>query len=332
MEYFRIYNDVAELVSELTDEQAGRVLRAVFAYTAGRELPELDTIERLVFTTIRQGIDKDGKAYADTCKRNAENAQKGGAPKGNKNAKKQPNNRAVVLQNNPPKKGVKKQLNNRAVVLDEKGNGKPLQDTENKKDTKNNRAVVLDQKNDKKNNQTTARSKYNNNKIIINNNNLYNNSLSLSLSPLEVEREGDEVAERERVFEIFYFEKNFIEPKLEVDRFYDYYTANGWCRSGSQTPIKDRIALARAWKPQKEGARDDAELLSWIMTVYASVKAKNPIEAMTIPRNIEHTRIEYDDGVKNALIFCNREIAELIERQRIQTNNFKLTYKIRKTA
>ena len=305
MEYFRIYNNVAELVGELTDEQAGRVFRAVFAYTAGKELPELDIIERLVFTTIRQGIDKDVKAYAETCQRNAENAQKGGAPKGNKNAKKQPNNRAVVLQNNPTKKGAKKQLNNRAVVLD--------------------------QKNDKKNNQTTARSKYNNNKIIIKNNNLYNNSLSLSLSPLEVEREGDEVAERERVFEIFYFEKNFIEPKLEVDRFFDYYTANGWCRSGSQTPIKDRIALARTWKPQKEGARDDTELLAWIMTVYSSIKAENPTEAMTIPRNIERTQVEFDNGVKKATILCDRNTATLIE-QHLVPMNFKLKYRIRKTA
>ena len=331
MEYFRIYNNVAELVGELTNEQAGRVFRAVFAYTAGKELPELDIIERLVFTTIRQGIDKDVKAYAETCQRNAENAQKGGAPKGNKNAKKQPNNRAVVLQNNPTKKVVKKQLNNRAVVLDENSDEKSLQDIENEKDTKNNRAVVLDQKSDKKNNQTTARSKNNNNKIIIKNNNLYNNSLSLSLSPLEVEREGDEVAERERVFEIFYFEKNFIEPKLEVDRFFDYYTANGWCRSGSQTPIKDRIALARTWKPQKEGARDDTELLAWIMTVYASIKAENPTEAMTIPRNIERTQVEFDNGVKTATILCDRNTATLIEQHLVPTN-FKLKYRIRKTA
>lgn len=287
MEYFRIYDSAMEQLKELSAEQIGHVILAASAYSNGEELPELDAFERIVFIRLRQTIDCDAKAYNETCAKNKLNGSKGGAPKGNNNARK--NNQ-----------------NNRAV------------DLETTKTTKTTQTTQTSQYKD----EYEYKDKYENK----------NNSLSFSPScEVEAESVDGDTAERERIFEIFYFEKNFIEPKLEVDRFFDYYTANGWCRSGSQTPIKDRIALARTWKPQKEGARDDTELLAWIMTVYASIKAENPTAAMTIPRNIERTQVEFDNGVKNATILCDRNTATLIEQHLVPTN-FKLKYRIRKTA
>ena len=284
MEYFRIYDSAMEQLKELSAEQIGHVILAASAYSNGEELPELDAFERIVFIRLRQTIDCDAKAYNETCAKNKMNGSKGGAPKGNNNARK--NNQ-----------------NNRAVDLET---------------TKTTQTTQTSQYKD----EYEYKDKYENK----------NNSLSFSPSgEVEAESVDGDIAESERIFEIFYFEKNFIEPKLEVDRFFDYYTANGWCRSGSQTPIKDRIALARTWKPQKEGARDDTELLAWIMTVYASIKAENPTAAMTIPRNIERTQVEFDNGVKNATILCDRNTATLIEQHLVPTN-FKLKYRIRKTA
>ena len=287
MEYFRIYDSAMEQLKELSAEQIGHVILAASAYSNGEELPELDAFERIVFIRLRQTIDCDAKAYNETCAKNKLNGSKGGAPKGNNNARK--NNQ-----------------NNRAV------------DLETTKTTKTTQTTQTSQYKD----EYEYKDKYENK----------NNSLSFSPSgEVEAESVDGDIAERERIFEIFYFEKNFIEPQNELQRFYDYYTANGWCRNNSKTPIKDRIALAKQWKPQKEGARDDTELLAWIMTVYASVKAENPTEAMTIPRNIERTQVEFDNGVKNATILCDRNTATLIEQHLVPTN-FKLKYRIRKTA
>lgn len=284
MEYFRIYDSAMEQLKELSAEQIGHVILAASAYSNGEELPELDAFERIVFIRLRQTIDCDAKAYNETCAKNKLNGSKGGAPKGNNNARK--NNQ-----------------NNRAVDLET---------------TKTTQTTQTSQYKD----EYEYKDKYENK----------NNSLSFSPSgEVEAESIDGDIAERERIFEIFYFEKNFIEPKLEVDRFFDYYMANGWCRTNSKTPIKDRIALARTWKPQKEGARDDTELLAWIMTVYASIKAENPTAAMTIPRNIERTQVEFDNGVKTATILCDRNTATLIE-QHLVPMNFKLKYRIRKTA
>lgn len=43
------------------------------------------------------------------------------------------------------------------------------------------------------------------------------------------------------------------------------------------------------------------------------------------------TVVEFDNGVKNATILCDRNTATLIEQHLVPTN-FKLKYRIRKTA
>ena len=99
MEYFRIYDSAMEQLKELSAEQIGHVILAASAYSNGEELPELDALERIVFIRLRQTIDCDAKAYNETCAKNKLNGSKGGAPKGNNNARKNnQNNRAVDLE------------------------------------------------------------------------------------------------------------------------------------------------------------------------------------------------------------------------------------------
>ena len=99
MEYFRIYDSAMEQLKELSAEQIGHVILAASAYSNGEELPELDAFERIVFIRLRQTIDCDAKAYNETCAKNKLNGSKGGAPKGNNNARKNnQNNRAVDLE------------------------------------------------------------------------------------------------------------------------------------------------------------------------------------------------------------------------------------------
>lgn len=333
MEYFRIYGNAEELVNELTDEQAGRVFRALFAYSVGNELPELDIAERLVFKCMRTILDNDAKAYEATCERNATNASRGGAPKGNGNARKS----KTTSKQPKTAKSAKNNQNNRSVVFDEQGENAPAQITENSEDTQNNRSVVFDKKtaNSEGEKQKTTQSLKDKEKDKEKDKDKYN-SLSLSLSPLSSEKAGDEVAkEKQRVFEIFYFEKNFIEPKNEVERFFDYYTANGWQRNGAT--IRDKIALAKLWKPQKEGNREDPELLGWLYATYANAKTSDPASADTILHGIHRTAVETKTNTtaggatRCGTVWCDKAAYLSLETYKASTS-LAIGYKVLKTA
>ena len=83
----------------LTNEQFGRLMMALFALDDGED-PDVDDDIALAFEfmSLQQRIDKD--KYEKICEKNRENAKKGGAPKGNQNARKQPK-QPNGFQNNP---------------------------------------------------------------------------------------------------------------------------------------------------------------------------------------------------------------------------------------
>lgn len=114
-----------------------------------------------------------------------------------------------------------------------------------------------------------------------------NNSLSLSLSRSKEEAAADAAAEKERILEIFYFDKNCVDYIGEAKRFFSHYEANGWCRSGSTVPIKDRLALARGWKPENTNERANPTALRWLRRVYDRIKEEAPECARGIIRGVK---------------------------------------------
>lgn len=78
---FVVYGAYEEHVNLLSDEQAGRLFRALLAYHNGTEVPELDSVTRIAFSFIRAQMDHDAAKYEETCRKNAENGAKGGRPK-----------------------------------------------------------------------------------------------------------------------------------------------------------------------------------------------------------------------------------------------------------
>ena len=66
--------------------------------------------------------------------------------------------------------------------------------------------------------------------------------------------------ERDRFFEIFYY-RNAKQPNEEVERFINHYEANGWCRNGSNRPVKNKYALAKSWKFEDATPRYDAHTM-----------------------------------------------------------------------
>lgn len=78
--------------------------------------------------------------------------------------------------------------------------------------------------------------------------------------------------EKEKFFEIFFFEKNFIEPDKELARFLKHYQERHWCRKGELRPAADRNELARKWSPEKQGQRViDIQILEFVKVVWTYV-------------------------------------------------------------
>jgi hypothetical protein len=86
---FVLSGDHKELFSELTDEQAGKLIKAIFAHEAG-EQPELDVDIRLLFIPIRQWLDRNREAYVKACEAHVTAGRRGGRP-ANQNENNKPN-------------------------------------------------------------------------------------------------------------------------------------------------------------------------------------------------------------------------------------------------
>ena len=106
--FMYIYLDNEETLNLLSDEDRGRLLSLLIRFAKGEDIPEIkDNLPlAILFSVMSRQIERDFAAYEQKCIRNRENAKKGGAPSGNRNACKNPktteNNRTVVLttQNN----------------------------------------------------------------------------------------------------------------------------------------------------------------------------------------------------------------------------------------
>ena len=82
---FLVYFDWAEPFSCLDNAELGELFRAMVKYAKNEEEPEFENKTLyLVFTFIKNAIDRDKAAYEEKCKKNAENGRKGGKKKDEK--------------------------------------------------------------------------------------------------------------------------------------------------------------------------------------------------------------------------------------------------------
>lgn len=76
---FQLYKDTLKILDRLTDEQAGKLFRAITDFNNGIE-PQLDETLSLVFFPFENQFIRDADAYANKCEVNKENGSKGGRP------------------------------------------------------------------------------------------------------------------------------------------------------------------------------------------------------------------------------------------------------------
>lgn len=98
---FVLYTSQYVAIKELEDEQLGRLFRALFEKQLGNEVVLTNDI-KIAFNFINNQMVIDNQKYKKKCETLKNNAKKGGAPKGNQNAKKQkqPNREKNNLNDN----------------------------------------------------------------------------------------------------------------------------------------------------------------------------------------------------------------------------------------
>lgn len=80
-EFFPCYHSYLKKCEKLTDQELGRLFRAVLEYSITGERQELAGRESIAFDFIADDIDRADKAYQDKCAENARNGKLGGRPK-----------------------------------------------------------------------------------------------------------------------------------------------------------------------------------------------------------------------------------------------------------
>lgn len=69
-----IFKKNKEVFDNLTDEQAGQLIKAIFDYDATGELPNLDGLLKVVFLQIRHELDDQSQRYDEICQKRKEAA------------------------------------------------------------------------------------------------------------------------------------------------------------------------------------------------------------------------------------------------------------------
>lgn len=77
---FVLHKDSLAILPDLTDEQAGKLFKAIYAYQINEEI-KLDQIIKMVFLPFKNQFIRDDEKYTETCERRAIAGSKGGKQK-----------------------------------------------------------------------------------------------------------------------------------------------------------------------------------------------------------------------------------------------------------
>ena len=80
---FVLYFDYRKHLDFLTDEECGRLFKALLDYGETKKQPELEGAALMAFSFIACQMDRDAEKYAETCRKRSESGKKGGRPKAN---------------------------------------------------------------------------------------------------------------------------------------------------------------------------------------------------------------------------------------------------------
>ena len=127
-----IYKSHFELIKELTNEQSGKLIKAIGLYSEG-VMPEIDDLlVKGIFISIRRDFDLQAENYTKKVKANRENGSKGGRPSKEDNPQK-----PTGLNNNPLKaKKADSDSDNDSDSVSDSGNEIEIVKVKNNKEPK----------------------------------------------------------------------------------------------------------------------------------------------------------------------------------------------------
>lgn len=73
---FMVYKEWEEYLKMLTDKEAGRMFRALFAFAKRSEETEFEGAAAMLFAVMKNCLERDGKKWEDTCAVRSENIKK----------------------------------------------------------------------------------------------------------------------------------------------------------------------------------------------------------------------------------------------------------------
>lgn len=76
---FILYSSYADIILDMTDEQAGALMKALYCYHLGRDMPEMDKETMMAFRFISETMKRDSEKYAETIRKRSEAGKKGNA-------------------------------------------------------------------------------------------------------------------------------------------------------------------------------------------------------------------------------------------------------------
>ena len=72
---FILFSDIAEPINNLSDEDAGKLIKAIFAYQNGGVTTDLPVAASVAFNFIKLQMDRSNEHYEKVCERNRKNIQ-----------------------------------------------------------------------------------------------------------------------------------------------------------------------------------------------------------------------------------------------------------------
>ena len=86
---FVMYESWGAAIEKMNNEQAGELIKAIYAYQKDPDAVPEDPALAFVFELIKQQLDADSQRYKESCAARSEAGKKGGRPKANASDKKQ---------------------------------------------------------------------------------------------------------------------------------------------------------------------------------------------------------------------------------------------------
>lgn len=78
---FMLYKDWEKFFNSISDAQAGKLIKAAFAFVTRAEEPTFKETLSIIFLMMKDTFERDGEKWAEKCNRNAKNGRKGGLAK-----------------------------------------------------------------------------------------------------------------------------------------------------------------------------------------------------------------------------------------------------------